>query len=70
MARSAESMKHVKSVPRVVVAYVVTAQRSPSVSRKMCGNASFKPVGENTFFWNANGQKMRVGNGPCRNTPM
>ena len=26
--------------------------------------------GENTFFWNAIGQKMQVRDGPCRNTPM
>ena len=48
--RSAESVKHVKSVPRMVVAYVVTAQRSPNASRKTCGNASFRSVGENTRF--------------------
>ena len=48
--RSAESVKHVKSVPRMVVAYVVTAQRSPNASRKTCGNASFRSVGENTCF--------------------
>ena len=45
MARSAESVKHVNSVPRMVVAYVVTAQRSPSASRKTCGNASFRVRG-------------------------
>ena len=32
--RSAESVKHVKSVYRMVSAYVKTTQRSPNVSRK------------------------------------
>ena len=41
-------MKQVKSVPRMVSANVVTAQRRPSVSRNKCGKANFKPVGENT----------------------
>ena len=68
--RSAESMKHVKSVPWMVSAYVTTAQRSPTVSKKMCGNANFKSVGENTHFWSAVDQKKRVGDGPCRSTPM
>ena len=48
MVRSAESVKHVNSVPRMVAACVVTAQRSPSASRNTCGNASFRFKGENT----------------------
>ena len=48
--RSAESVKHVNSVPQMVVAYVVTAQRSPNASRKTCRNARFRSVGENTRF--------------------
>ena len=48
IVRSAESVKHVNSVPRMVAACVVTAQRSPSASRNTCGNASFRFVGENT----------------------
>ena len=48
IVRSAESVKHVNSVPRMVAACVVTAQRSPSASRNTCGNVSFRSVGENT----------------------
>ena len=44
------ALNHVKSVPWMVVAYVVTMQRSPNASRKTCGNASFRSVGENTRF--------------------
>ena len=47
MARSAESVKHVNSVPRMVAACVVIAQRRPSVSRNTCGNANFRFEGRN-----------------------
>ena len=48
MVRSAESVKHVNSVPQMVATCVVTAQRSPSASRNTSGNASFRSEGENT----------------------
>ena len=53
-------MKHVKLVYRMVSVYVTTAQRSPNVSRKMCGKASFRSVGEKALFWSAVSQKMRA----------
>ena len=48
IVRSAESVKHVNSVPRMVAACVVTAQGRPSVSRNTCGNANFRFEGRNT----------------------
>ena len=48
IVRSAESVKHVNSVPQMVAACVVTAQRRPSVSRNTCGKASFRFEGRNT----------------------
>ena len=70
IVRSAESVKHVNSVPRMVAACVMTAQRSPNVSRKTCGNVNFRSVGENTRFWSDAGQIMRVGDWLCKMTPM
>ena len=48
MVRSAESVKHVNSVPRMVAACDVTAQRRPSVRRNTCGKANFRLEGRNT----------------------
>ena len=48
MVRSAESVKHVNSVPRMVAACVVIAQRRPSVSRNTCGKANFRLEGRKT----------------------
>ena len=48
MVRSAESVKHVNSVPRMVAACVVIAQRRPSVSRNTCGKARFRLEGRKT----------------------